>query len=79
MTHEWLIQYIKLIFLIETNIILGWWLYHCHFLQHLFNGMSVVFHIGQDSDLPPTPKNFPKCGNFEPSILRNNPVPRGEL
>ncbi|KAK0076164.1 hypothetical protein PV326_011020 [Microctonus aethiopoides] len=57
----------------------GWWLYHCHFLQHLFNGMSVVFHIGQDSDLPPTPKNFPKCGNFEPSILRTNPVPRGEL
>lgn len=26
--------------------------------------MALVFHVGEEKDLPPVPKNFPKCGNF---------------
>ncbi|EFN74336.1 Laccase-4 [Camponotus floridanus] len=49
----------------------GYWLFHCHFLYHLENGMATVFHVGEPSDLPPVPKHFPKCGNFVPFISQH--------
>ncbi|XP_034950594.1 laccase-1-like isoform X2 [Chelonus insularis] len=52
----------------------GWWLYHCHFLPHLYNGMSLVFQVGESKDLPPVPPGFPTCGNFLPEIYRTNPT-----
>ncbi|KAG8037685.1 hypothetical protein G9C98_005896 [Cotesia typhae] len=55
---------------------LCWWLFHCHFLPHLFNGMSLVIRIGEQEDLPHTPKGFPKCGNFMPNFYKKNPKSR---
>ncbi|KAH0567139.1 hypothetical protein KQX54_006930 [Cotesia glomerata] len=55
---------------------LGWWLFHCHYLPHLLNGMSLVIRIGEQDDLPHTPKGFPKCGNFMPNFYKKNPKPR---
>ncbi|XP_008553162.1 uncharacterized protein LOC103575234 [Microplitis demolitor] len=57
----------------------GWWLFHCHFLPHLYNGMALVFRVGDQKDLPPTPEGFPKCGNFVPSIHKSNPKARGKM
>ncbi|XP_029171325.1 laccase-1-like [Nylanderia fulva] len=45
----------------------GYWLLHCHFVYHLTLGMANIFHV-DGPDLPPIPKDFPKCGNFVPSI-----------
>lgn len=46
----------------------GYWLFHCHIIYHQLNGMEMIFKVGEESDLPPKPKNFPKCGNYMPSI-----------
>ncbi|XP_014291985.1 uncharacterized protein [Halyomorpha halys] len=42
----------------------GFWLLHCHYAFHLEAGMAAVFKVGEDSQLPNVPFNFPKCGNF---------------
>ncbi|XP_044007191.1 laccase-5-like isoform X2 [Aphidius gifuensis] len=47
----------------------GYWLLHCHIITHLMVGMSLTLHVGEDSDIPPTPVNFPTCGNYKPPIL----------
>ncbi|XP_008481329.1 uncharacterized protein LOC103518051 isoform X1 [Diaphorina citri] len=36
-----------------------WSLHSQHNLQH-----QVLFQVGEPSDLPPTPQNFPTCGNY---------------
>lgn len=46
----------------------GWWLFHCHFLWHTMTGMNVVIHVGEDSNMPPVPNNFPTCGNYVPPV-----------
>ncbi|XP_012350394.1 laccase ARB_05828 [Apis florea] len=46
----------------------GWWLLHCHFSWHHITGMELVILVGNKNDLPPTPKNFPKCDNWKPSL-----------
>ncbi|XP_011300921.1 laccase-1 [Fopius arisanus] len=46
----------------------GYWLYHCHFQSHLLVGMEMVFHVGDNSNLPPIPDGFPTCGDFKPSV-----------
>ncbi|XP_076175600.1 uncharacterized protein LOC143150907 [Ptiloglossa arizonensis] len=46
----------------------GYWFYHCHFVFHQEIGMELVLHVGEQKDLPPVPKNFPRCGNFLPPI-----------
>ncbi|XP_046622055.1 laccase-1-like [Neodiprion virginianus] len=46
----------------------GYWLFHCHYTFHLAIGMSVVFNVGDPSDLPPIPRDFPVCGNYLPPI-----------
>lgn len=40
----------------------GWWLLHCHAAYHALAGMAVLIHVGTDSDLPPKPDQFPRCG-----------------
>ncbi|XP_022095078.1 laccase-25-like [Acanthaster planci] len=40
----------------------GWWLFHCHSEPHLSAGMSMVIHVGTDNDLPPIPRDLPRCG-----------------
>ncbi|XP_014284391.1 uncharacterized protein [Halyomorpha halys] len=42
----------------------GFWILHCHFAFHLEAGMAAVLKIGDKCHLPPTPSNFPRCGNF---------------
>ncbi|XP_015605758.1 uncharacterized protein LOC107272784 [Cephus cinctus] len=44
----------------------GWWLFHCHFVIHTMVGMELIFHVGDQYDLPPVPNNFPRCGNYLP-------------
>ncbi|XP_038215385.1 laccase-2 isoform X1 [Zerene cesonia] len=46
----------------------GYWLFHCHFIYHIVIGMNLILHIGTQSDLPPVPPNFPRCGHHLPSI-----------
>ncbi|KOC69892.1 Laccase-5 [Habropoda laboriosa] len=53
----------------------GFWLFHCHFVYHQIVGMEVVIQVGELRDLPPVPRNFPKCGNFEPDIYGNRVDP----
>jgi len=42
----------------------GFWFFHCHMAYHLETGMGMVIQVGEPSDLPPIPPNFPTCGNF---------------
>lgn len=45
--------------------LVGFWLLHCHFQYHLIIGMHLVFQVGEEGDLPPVPRDFPKCGNYQ--------------
>ncbi|XP_060073313.1 uncharacterized protein LOC132553118 [Ylistrum balloti] len=38
----------------------GFWFLHCH----QFAGMALLLQVGDVDQMPPTPKNFPTCGNF---------------
>lgn len=58
--------------LITNELQTGYWLYHCHVLPHSMTGMSLVFQVGDERDVPPTPTGFPTCGNFQPSILSSS-------
>lgn len=49
-------------------IVLGYWLFHCHFDVHSLTGMQIIFHVGEQSDLPPVPPGFPTCGSFKPPV-----------
>ena len=42
----------------------GVWFMHCHVEFHSEAGMSLVFKVGSDSDLPPEPVDWPQCGNY---------------
>ncbi|XP_042224188.1 laccase-1-like [Homarus americanus] len=44
----------------------GYWLFHCHISFHVEVGMGLVFHVGDQSMVPPVPKDFPKCGHWTP-------------
>ncbi|KAG7209471.1 hypothetical protein KM043_015558 [Ampulex compressa] len=46
----------------------GYWLFHCHFIYHQMIGMEMFLRVGEQSDLPPVPRGFPKCGSFVPPI-----------
>ncbi|XP_047512299.1 laccase-5 isoform X2 [Pieris napi] len=50
----------------------GYWLFHCHFIYHIVIGMNLILHIGTQSDLPPVPPNFPRCGHHLPTITPPN-------
>ncbi|XP_044258948.1 laccase-5-like isoform X2 [Tribolium madens] len=45
----------------------GYWLFHCHIEFHVEVGMALVFKIGKDHEMPPIPKDFPKCGDYVPN------------
>lgn len=60
--------------------ILGYWLLHCHLDFHVETGMAVLFKIGEDSDFPPVPNNFPQCGNYKTNDYENeNEIPSYEI
>ena len=39
---------------------------HCHILFHLDSGMGAILKIGEHSEFPPVPANFPRCGDYKP-------------
>ena len=41
------------------------WLFHCHIDFHSELGMTLVFKVGETSQFPLPPPNFPKCGQME--------------
>ncbi|XP_052228206.1 uncharacterized protein LOC127842632 [Dreissena polymorpha] len=42
----------------------GFWFFHCHIEFHVDIGMGILIQVGKVGDMPPVPKNFPKCGNW---------------
>ncbi|XP_072045969.1 uncharacterized protein [Amphiura filiformis] len=44
----------------------GWWLLHCHKIFHIADGMTIAVQVGEQSDLPPVPEDFPRCGSWSP-------------
>jgi hypothetical protein len=42
----------------------GYWLLHDQHVSYGTNGFDVIFHVGQPNDVPPTPKDFPRCGSW---------------
>lgn len=48
------------------SIFPGYWLFHCHIEYHVELGMAIVFKVGEDSDYPSPPPNFPRCNNYTP-------------
>ncbi|KAJ3627121.1 hypothetical protein MTP99_014525 [Tenebrio molitor] len=46
----------------------GYWLFHCHIEFHVEVGMALVFKIGEDHEMSPIPRNFPRCGNYIPNV-----------
>lgn len=47
----------------------GFWLMHCHLEAHMDIGMAVVLQVGEISEQPKPPKDFPKCSNFKRESL----------
>ncbi|XP_029167358.1 laccase-1-like isoform X1 [Nylanderia fulva] len=43
----------------------GYWLFHCHIEFHAEIGMALIFKVGEHEDMPPVPRNFPKCGDWK--------------
>lgn len=43
----------------------GTWMLHCHLDFHLHYGMMMLVKVGSRRDLPPTPPNWPQCGDFQ--------------
>lgn len=46
----------------------GFWLMHCHYEWHLSIGMGLILQVGNISEMVPTPKGFPSCGNYLPEL-----------
>ncbi|XP_069675441.1 uncharacterized protein [Periplaneta americana] len=44
----------------------GFWLFHCHYLDHHVVGMAFILQVGDPQQYPPVPAGFPKCGDFKP-------------
>ena len=42
----------------------GFWFFHCHTDTHLAQGMALLIRVGDYSDLPPMPSEFPRCGGM---------------
>ncbi|KAK3752522.1 hypothetical protein RRG08_032812 [Elysia crispata] len=42
----------------------GMWFLHCHITSHTSNGMGVIVQVGDKSEFPKPPKNFPRCGSW---------------
>ena len=43
-------------------------MFHCHLSFHIEVGMGLIFKVGEHSDFPQVPNNFPKCGSWLPPL-----------
>lgn len=50
----------------------GFWLFHCHLEFHAEAGMMVLFKVGDETDLPSKPKDWPACGETTRAGLFKN-------
>lgn len=50
----------------------GYWLFHCHIEFHAEIGMSLIFKVGEDMEMPPVPNDFPRCGDWKPMMRDEN-------
>jgi len=46
----------------------GFWFFHCHITFHVEIGMGLIFQVGETSEMPRPPVNFPKCGDYIPDV-----------
>ncbi|CAG9861309.1 unnamed protein product [Phyllotreta striolata] len=44
----------------------GYWFFHCHLEFHAEIGMALVLQVGEKDEMLPVPKNFPRCGSYQP-------------
>ncbi|KAG7213871.1 hypothetical protein KM043_003079 [Ampulex compressa] len=49
----------------------GYWLFHCHIEFHAEIGMSLIFKVGEHEEMLDAPKDFPRCGDWKLSNVRN--------
>ena len=42
----------------------GYWLFHCHSMLHMIEGMGLVFNVSYEHH-PPVPRGFPTCQNYD--------------
>lgn len=42
----------------------GYWLFHCHSMLHMIEGMALVFNVSYE-DHPPVPRGFPTCQSYD--------------
>lgn len=49
----------------------GYWLLHCHIINHHETGMFTILKIGNRSQFPAVPDGFPRCGNYIPKYSSN--------
>ncbi|XP_033096094.1 uncharacterized protein LOC117100492 isoform X2 [Anneissia japonica] len=52
----------------------GWWIFHCESEQDAELGMSLVLHVGEDSDLPAAPEDFPRCESWPKTKMQDKPT-----
>ncbi|XP_061164932.1 uncharacterized protein LOC133173878 [Saccostrea echinata] len=43
----------------------GFWFFHCHIDFHVEEGMGIILQVGEISQMPKPPYNFPRCGNWK--------------
>ncbi|XP_025085370.1 laccase-2-like [Pomacea canaliculata] len=53
----------------------GYWFFHCHTDSHLQQGMALLIQVGDHSNLPPLPADFPRCGGMGFSNALRWPCP----
>ncbi|XP_072044921.1 uncharacterized protein [Amphiura filiformis] len=56
----------------------GKWLFHCHDIFHHDYGMQIVIQVGEESDLPPIPADFPRCGSWSKPADENKEASKKE-
>ncbi|ESO97324.1 hypothetical protein LOTGIDRAFT_114905, partial [Lottia gigantea] len=42
----------------------GYWFFHCHVDGHVIQGKALVIQVGEVSEFPEPPEDFPKCGGY---------------
>jgi hypothetical protein len=43
----------------------GYWYLHCHMEYHNHDGMALILRAGSEQQMPPLPRDFPRCGSFQ--------------
>ena len=55
-----------------SSLLSGIWLLHCHVEFHNAIGMALLIQVGERSQFPRRPKNFPTCGDWRYTGLEDD-------